>query len=142
MWSGGTTPSKRRFDDLTRRGGDHAKREAVSVDPRRQELEQPRNVVLQPHPAASLDQMLAPDASKLRIVTDEIGELAALLNQIAARQTRYFLFKARGANQFAQYQTRIVETERLVEIRSHQIVAGGVGVETHDVLLEFVGRLK
>ena len=56
------------------------------VEPALQKLDQRRNVVAQPHPPAGLDQMLAADAAELGIVTNQIGQLAALLHEVAAGQ--------------------------------------------------------
>src|SRR3979411_1449777 len=56
-----------------------------------------------PHRAARLEQMLAPDAAKVRVVADEISQLTALLNEIAARQTRDLLLEAPDAQELTQH---------------------------------------
>jgi hypothetical protein len=47
--------------------------------------------------------MLATHTAKVGIVTDQVCQLAALLHQIAARQTADFLLKAGHAQQLAQH---------------------------------------
>src|SRR4029078_13400927 len=64
--------------------------------------------------------MLAPHAAVLGIVADEIGELAALLHQVAVRESLDLLLEATHAEQFAQFEAGIVEAQRLVEIRREQ----------------------
>ena len=71
----------------------------------------------QPDAAARLDQVLAAHAAELRVVPDQVGQLAALLDEVAGREARDLLFEARHAEQLAQHDARIVEAERLVEIR-------------------------
>src|SRR5579863_8898921 len=66
--------------------------------------------------------MLPPHAAKVRIVTDEISELPALLHQVAAGETLDLLLKAAHAKQFAQYVTGVVEAQRLIEVRRQQVV--------------------
>ena len=38
--------------------------------------------------------MFAPDAAVLGIVADQVGELAALLHEVAAREARHLVFEA------------------------------------------------
>src|SRR6185503_5783310 len=76
---------KGRLDDFTRCRRDDEKRELTAVDPLVEKLQERRNVVAQPHTAASLFQMLATDAPEFRIVPQEIRKLASLLHQVASR---------------------------------------------------------
>ena len=74
---------ERRLDHLPRRGRDHEEREPVAVDAALEELDQRRNVAAQPDPPAGLLEVLAADAAELGIVADQVGQLPALLHQVA-----------------------------------------------------------
>jgi hypothetical protein len=66
--------------------------------------------------------MLAANTPKLRIVADEISELAALLHQVAARETRDALLESADTHELAQHDAGILEAQRLIEIRGDQVV--------------------
>ena len=78
---------ERGLDDLARSGGNDVKGEPEALDAVREEIDELRNVVFQTDAAAGLDQVFAPDAAKLRIVPDQIGELSALVDEITAPQS-------------------------------------------------------
>ena len=99
-------PVERRLDHLARRGRDDEEREPVTLDAAREEIDELRNVVLQPDAAAGLDQVLAPDAAKLRIVPDQIRELSALMDEIAAPPVPRPSLELRDAEQLAQDDAR------------------------------------
>ena len=63
-----------------------------------------------------------PHTAKLRIVADQIREFAALLHEVAARKARNAILKSRHAEQFAQYQSRVIETQSLIEVRGQKVV--------------------
>jgi hypothetical protein len=90
----------------------------MTVDASIQEVDQRRNCTLEPDAPSSFDEMLDADAAKFRIMTDQVGQLAALLHQIAVRQACDAILEAAYPQQFAQNQTRVIETQRLIEIRS------------------------
>jgi hypothetical protein len=60
--------------------------------------------------------MFATDAAKFRIVTDQIGQLAALLHEIAPGKACNTILKSGYAQQLAQHESRIVETQSLVKV--------------------------
>src|SRR5580704_18444356 len=66
--------------------------------------------------------MLAPYAAKVRVMTDEIGELSALLHEIAACQSVHLLLETAHAEQLAQHVPRVVEAQRLIKIRCQQVM--------------------
>ena len=91
-----------------------------ALQPAIQELDQRRNVVAQPDPPAGLHQMLAAHAAEFRVVTNQVGQLAPLLHQVAAGQAIDLLLEPRRAQNLAEDETGIVETERLIEVRRHE----------------------
>ena len=84
--------------------------------PRVEKIDQRRDVAAEPHAATGLFEVLTTHAAKLRIVTNEVGQLAALLHEVAAGKPADFFLEARGANELAQHRARIIEAERLVEV--------------------------
>jgi hypothetical protein len=117
---------ERRLDHFARRGGDHIKREAAAVDSAFQELDELRDMVLEPHPPAGLDEVLPPHPPELRVVPDQIGELPALMDEVAPAQAVHLRLETGHAEQVGQHGARIVEAERLVEVRGQQIVISAV----------------
>ena len=85
-----------------------------------EEVDQRRDVVPQPDQPARLDQVLTPDAAELGVVPNQVGQLAALLHEIAPRQAVDLVLKVRGPDELAEDQAGVVETERLIEIRRDQ----------------------
>ena len=65
-------------------------------------------------------QVLAPHAAELRIVTNQVGELAALLHEVAPRQARDLLLEPRRAMSSLSTSARVVEAEGLVEVGGHE----------------------
>src|SRR5436189_294218 len=79
---------------------------------RREQLD----VALQPNALANLNEVMAPNAAVLRIVQQKISEFAALLHKMDVSEAVNSFPKAGYAQQFAQNDPGVVETERLVEI--------------------------
>ena len=72
--------------------------------------------------SARLFEMLAPHPAELRVVPQEVRELAALLNQVAPGEPRDLLVEVRGADELAQDDARVVEAQGLVEVRRDEIM--------------------
>src|SRR5262249_40021900 len=107
---------QRRLNNLLRRGRNDVEIELVAF---RQILERPRkepHVVLQADTLAGLHEMLAPNSAKIRTMEDQVAELRALLHEICLGKALRLVVKIVKSDEFAQYDSRIVETERLVEI--------------------------
>ena len=62
--------------------------------------------------------MLAAYAAKIWIVENQVAELRTLLNESDLRKALNRFVKAVKTNVFAQHDSRVVETARLVEIAS------------------------
>ena len=60
--------------------------------------------------------MFTADAAKFGIVPDQVRKFAALLHEIAPGKACDTLFKAGYAEQLAQHDSRILETQSLVEV--------------------------
>ena len=58
----------------------------MPVEAALEEVDERRDVAAQPHAPAGLLEVLAPHAAKLRVVANQVGELAALLHEVAARE--------------------------------------------------------
>ena len=65
--------------------------------------------------------MFSADAAEFGIVPDQVGELASLLHQVTVRESRDLLLEVAHAQQFAELEARIVEAQRLIEIRGEKI---------------------
>src|SRR5258707_3598887 len=115
---------ERRNNDFFRRGGNHEEGKAVARQAPLQKIDQRRDLAFEPDPPSRLDQVLAAHAAKLRVVANEVGKFSALLNEIAARKTVDLLLKAADSKQLAQHEARVIEAQRLIEIRGQQIVFG------------------
>jgi hypothetical protein len=76
---------------------------------------------LESHAPARLNQVLAAHAAKLGIVADEVGELASLLDEIAAGKTGDFVLETGNAKELAQHITGVVIAQRLIEIRGQPV---------------------
>src|SRR6202043_1261202 len=100
--------------DFPRCRGDHAEGKATAIQAALQKPDQFRQRSLEPHPAACLDQMLPPHAAKIRVMADEIGQLATLLNEVATREARNLLLETPDAEELTQHVPGIIETQRLV----------------------------
>src|SRR5574339_214952 len=66
---------ERRLDDFPRRRGDDEEGETVAVDAAIEEIDERRDAAAQAHAPARLLEVLATHAAKLRIVTNQVGEL-------------------------------------------------------------------
>src|SRR5689334_407875 len=80
------------------------------------------HVVLQADALAGLDEMLAPDAAKIRVMQYEIAQLGALLDEIDLGQAFDLVVKPVKTDEFAQNDPRVVEAECLVEIAGQQVL--------------------
>ena len=74
----------------------------MPLDAAIEKVDERRDVAAQAHAAPGLVEVLAPDAAELRIVTNQVGELAALLDQVAAGQPVDLLLEPGGADHLAQ----------------------------------------
>ena len=116
---------ERGLDDLARSGGNDVKGEPEALDAVREEIDELRDVVFQTDAAAGLDQVFAPDAAKLRIVPDQIGELSALVDEITAPQSFDFGVETQVRQAVREHDAGVVEAESLIEVRCHQKVPRG-----------------
>ena len=72
--------------------------------------------MLQANSPAGLHEVLATHATKIRIMENQIAELGTLLNEIDVRKALDLVVKAVKTDELAQHDSRIVETEGLIEI--------------------------
>lgn len=72
--------------------------------------------MLQTNSPAGLYEVLAAHAAKIRIMENQIAELGTLLNEVDVRKALDLVVKAVKTNELAQHDSRIVETQRLIEI--------------------------
>ena len=72
--------------------------------------------MLQTNSLAGLDEVLEAHAAKIRIMENQVAELRTLLNEIDVGKTLDLVVKAMKANELAQHDSRIVETEGLIKI--------------------------
>ena len=82
-----------------------------------EEIDERPDIAAQANAAPGLDQMLPPHAAELGVVANQVGELTTLLDQVASSQPVDLPLKIGRANQLTEHHARIVETQRLVEIR-------------------------
>src|SRR4029078_12829774 len=113
-------PRQRRLDHLAGRSRDHEEREPAALEPAVQELDERPDVMAKADPPARLHQVLAPNPAEFGIMPNQVRELAPLMNEVAPGEPVDLLLEAVGAKQFAEHETGVVETERLVEIRRHE----------------------
>ena len=78
----------------------------AAVEPSLEELHERRNVAAQTDAAAGLFEVLAANAAKLRIVPNQVGELASLLDQVRRGQPLDLPLEVRRTDQFAQHLAR------------------------------------
>ena len=107
---------QRRGDDFARSGGYHEKGKPIAFRASLHEFNQRGNRTLETNATARLHEVFPANAAKFRIVTNQIGELAALLYQIAPCKARNAVFKTRYSQQLAQHESRIVETQSLIKV--------------------------
>jgi hypothetical protein len=72
--------------------------------------------MLQANSPAGFYEVLATHAAKIRIMENQIAELGTLLNEVDVRKALDLVVKAVKTDELAQHDSRIVETERLIEI--------------------------
>ena len=112
---------ERRLDDLFGRRRDDVEGEAVAVQIVEQ-LHQQANILLQADLFAGFHQVMFPDAAILRVVQDQVGQLAALLHQMDVGKTGDALLERADIEHFAEHDPRVVKTQRLVEVTHNQIL--------------------
>ena len=69
-----------------------------------------------------LDQIIPAHAPKFRIVTQQVGQLGSFLHEIEPRQIRDLVLKAGDPEHLAQYETRVVEAQRLIKVAHQQVM--------------------
>jgi hypothetical protein len=72
--------------------------------------------MLQANSLAGLHEVLATHAAKIWIMENQIAELRTLLNEVDVRKALHLDVKVVKINELAQHDSRIVETECLIEI--------------------------
>ena len=78
-------------------------------------------MLLEANAAPDLDQVLAANPPKLRVVPEQIRELGALLNEIEPIESGNTLIEVVDAEHLTQQSPGIVEAQRLVEIADQQV---------------------
>jgi hypothetical protein len=109
-----------RLDDFARRRRNDEKRKPVVVEPSVQEVDESRDVFSETHPPTGFNQMFLTNAPEFRVVTNQVRELTALLDQVGPGEPVDFFLEPGDSNQLAHNQTRIVEAKRLIEIGRQQ----------------------
>src|SRR5208283_2495658 len=100
-----------RSHDLPGRGGYHEEGKTIALGAEAQKFDQRRNRALEANAAPGLHQMFTTNAAELRIVPDQIGQLAALLYEIAARKAGDAVLEAGYSEQLAQHESGVLETQ-------------------------------
>ena len=72
--------------------------------------------MLQANSPAGFYEVLVTHAAKIRIMENQIAELGTLLNEVDVRKALDLVVKAVKTDELAQHDSRIVETERLIEV--------------------------
>ena len=121
---GGHGALERRLHHFLRRRRDHEERELEPVEAALEKVHERGDVAAQPDAPAGFDEVLAAHAPELRIVANQVRQLAALLHEVARRQPLDLLLEIRDPEQLAEDLARIVEAERLVEVRCEEKVLG------------------
>src|SRR5262249_9419465 len=93
-----------------------------------EDLDQAPDVVLQPDALADLVEVLPADLPVFGVVQQQVGQLSALLHEVDPCQAGDLLLEARGAQQLAEHDPRVVEAQRLVEVAGEQVLASVVGL--------------
>src|ERR1700730_65973 len=119
-----------RSHDFARGCRDDEERETVAIETPLKKLGQSRYPGFQSDASARFHKVFMANTAKLRVVPDEVRELPALLNEVAACEPRDPFLKAADPQQLAQDQTRVIEAQRLIEVGRQQVVSGD-GL-THD----------
>ena len=140
VWS--NDPGERGLYDLAGRRRDDEERESMPVDAAFEQVHERRQVAPQTHATARFLEVLAPDAAELGVVANQIRELAALVDHVAARETVDLFLESRCADQLAQHGSRIVEAERLIEVRRDEKVLRRRGCRKHGTSLRQSGYIN
>ena len=74
------------------------------------------DVGLEAHTLAHLVEVLSAHGPEFRVVPQEIGELAALLDEVDAGEPRHLLVVATRSDDLTQDHPRVVEAQGLVEV--------------------------
>src|SRR5690606_33622073 len=122
-------------DDLPGRSGDDEERERASFHLRGEQVHEVPDITLQPDAPAGLDEVLAPDTPELRVVAEQVGQLAALLDEIAARETGYFGFEIGRPDDLAEDDAGVVEAQCLVEVAGDEVV---LAADSHGHGIEYI----
>jgi hypothetical protein len=72
--------------------------------------------MLETNSPTGLHEVLATYAAKIRVMENQIAKLRTLLNEVDVRKALDLVVKAVKTNELTQHDSRIVETERLIEI--------------------------
>src|SRR6266566_10043646 len=81
------------LDDFPRRRRYHTEMEANSIPISFEELREQLYVVLQSDSPARFNEMLTPDASEFRVMSQKVGEFRTLVHQIGTCETCDLLLK-------------------------------------------------
>src|SRR6266403_2566673 len=76
--------------------------------------------MLQANALAGFDEVLLANFAKVRIMKNQIAELRALLDKVHLRKAFHLVMEVMKADQFAQSDTRVVKTKRLVKVTGQQ----------------------
>src|ERR1700678_925389 len=115
----GHNPHQRRLDHFHRRRRNHIKIKVESVNPAVEDLINLLDIFLEANSLARLDQVFTTNARmKFRIVQEQVRKFGALLDQVQLGHTFGLALELlnRNAEQLAQYVTRVVEGQRLIEV--------------------------
>src|SRR5512147_1237521 len=80
------------------------------------------DVLLQADALACLDQVLLAYAAVLGVVQQQIGKFPALLDQSNVGEAMNSLGESRNADHLAQYDSGVVEAQRLVKVANKKVV--------------------
>src|SRR3981189_2079833 len=70
--------------------------------------------------------MLPANFAEIRIMQNEVAQLRALLDKVHLRKAFHLVMEVMKADQFAQSDTRVVKTKRLVKVTGQQKLFGHV----------------
>jgi hypothetical protein len=114
---------ERRLDDLPGRRGYDAEVKLVAFDSSFQEIYESRYRALEPQAPSRLDEVLAPHATEVGIVADEISELSTLLDEVAAGESIDLVIETMHTQKLGEHVTGVTEAQGLIEVRGEEIVS-------------------
>src|SRR5258708_24237960 len=76
--------------------------------------------MLQANALAGFDEVLLANFAKVRIMKNQIAELRALLDKLHLRKAFHLVMEVMKTDQFAQSDTQVVKTKRLVKVTGQQ----------------------